>query len=98
MAARLLVPLSSAAARLLRPLVSADPVLVRHIAPRLCGRAIVFAGALSESTHHLRNSIAFRNVPVTEALGGYIYALWFGVGFCVLRFVTGAVFFSGSRG
>ena len=67
----------------------------RIIATWFCGREIVFAVALSESTHNLSNWIAFIYVvPVSEALGGYIYALWFGLGFCVLSFVAGAVFFS----
>lgn len=67
----------------------------RIIATWFVGREIIFAVALSESTHNLSNWIAFIYVvPVSEALGGYIYALWFGLGFCVLSFVAGAVFFS----
>lgn len=67
----------------------------RIIATWFCGREIIFAVALSESTHNLSNWIAFIYVvPVSEALGGYIYALWFGLGFCVLSFVAGAAFFS----
>ena len=59
------------------------------------GREMVFAIALTESTHHLSNFIAFVYVvPVSEWLGGYIYSLWFGLFFCVLSFVAGAIFFS----
>src|SRR5688572_14350887 len=47
------------------------------------GREIVFAIALTESTHNLSNFIAFIYVvPVSEWMGGYIYALWMGLGFC----------------
>ena len=58
------------------------------------GREIVFAIALTECTHNLSNWIAFVYVvPVSEYMGGYLYALWFGLGFCVLSFLAGLWFF-----
>jgi len=58
------------------------------------GREIVFAVALTESTHNMANAIAFLYVvPVSEWMGGYVYALWFGMGFCILSLAAGWAFF-----
>lgn len=62
------------------------------------GREIVFAVALTESTHNLANFIAFVYVvPVSEWMGGYIWSLWLGVGFCVMSLIAGIIFFRVNR-
>jgi uncharacterized membrane protein YciS (DUF1049 family) len=66
----------------------------RICATYFVGREIVFAIALTESTHNLSNFIAFVYVvPVSEWLGGYIWSLWMGVGFCVMSLLAGLLFF-----
>ena len=58
------------------------------------GREIVFAIALTESTHNLSNFVAFVYVvPISEWLGGYIYSLWMGLGFCLMSLIAGLLFF-----
>jgi MFS family permease len=59
------------------------------------GREIVFAVALTESTHNLANFISFVYVvPVSQWMGGYIWSLWVGVGFCIMSLIAGIIFFA----
>lgn len=58
------------------------------------GREMVFAIALTESTHNLSNFIAFVYVvPVSEAMGGYIWAFWMGAAFCAMSLVCAILYF-----
>lgn len=54
------------------------------------GREMTLAIALTELTHNLSNWLAMAYVvPVSQWMGGYVYSLWAGAGFCVLSLIAG---------
>eukprot|EP00128_Syssomonas_multiformis_P001331 Colp12_sorted_trinity150504_noHs@15427 len=57
------------------------------------GRQLAFAVGMTELSHNLANWLAkVYSVHASEALGGYVYSLWIGVGFCLFSTVCGILF------